>query len=240
DRQLGRVLALHNLRHRRPHRATADPADLPARRAELASRAAFVQAHQPDPAPAQWRPAVCLAEPARPVAGGRAPALPPCRAAWRGAVAAASPAGFHHALHRAARGDAARHLRAGRPADLAAWPGSTGRRQPPSRVAVERARPGRLHAAGRAGQGQRRAAAVLRPADRVHRAGTSIAAAEGKARRVHRACLLIFAIIPALAILIYLAWIGVTGVITGGPALRPWTYAQRLLTEPRVLFDYLQ
>ena len=63
---------------------------------------------------------------------------------------------------------------------------------------------------------------------------------EGKARRVHRACLLIFAIIPALAILIYLTWIGVTGVITGGPALRPWTYAQRLLTEPRVLFDYLQ
>jgi len=63
---------------------------------------------------------------------------------------------------------------------------------------------------------------------------------EGKARRVHRACLLIFAIIPALAILIYLTWIGVTGVIIGGPALRPWTYAQRLLTEPRVLFDYLQ
>src|SRR6185437_6148071 len=63
---------------------------------------------------------------------------------------------------------------------------------------------------------------------------------EGKARRAHCACLLIFAVIPALAIAAYLAWVGVTGIISGGPALRPWTYAQRLLTEPRVLVDYLQ
>ncbi|OOG52861.1 hypothetical protein B0E47_16565 [Rhodanobacter sp. B05] len=62
----------------------------------------------------------------------------------------------------------------------------------------------------------------------------------GSARRAHRACLLIFAAIPALAIVAYLAWVGVTGIIGGGPASRPWTYAQRLLTEPRVLLDYLQ
>lgn len=61
-----------------------------------------------------------------------------------------------------------------------------------------------------------------------------------KPERAHRTLLLIFALLPALAICAYLAWVGVHGVITGGPALRPWTYAQRLLTEPRVLMDYLQ
>lgn len=61
-----------------------------------------------------------------------------------------------------------------------------------------------------------------------------------KARRAYRSFLLVFAIIPALLIAVYLTWVGVSGVIAGGPALRPWTYAQRLLTEPRVLMDYLQ
>lgn len=62
----------------------------------------------------------------------------------------------------------------------------------------------------------------------------------GSARHAHRAFLFVFAIVPALAILTYLSWVGVSGIITGGPAGRPWTYAQRLLTEPRVLMDYLQ
>jgi len=50
----------------------------------------------------------------------------------------------------------------------------------------------------------------------------------------------VFAVFPAAVIGFYLVWIGVHGIITGGPAMRPWTYAQRLLTEPRVLIDYLQ
>lgn len=57
--------------------------------------------------------------------------------------------------------------------------------------------------------------------------------------RTYRAFLLIFAVIPTVAICSYLFWVGVHGLITGGPAFRPWTYGQRLLTEPRVLIDYL-
>jgi protein O-mannosyl-transferase len=61
----------------------------------------------------------------------------------------------------------------------------------------------------------------------------------GKAQRIHHAILIIFMVMPAMAICAYLTWVGVHGALTGGPALRPWTYAQRLLTEPRVLMDYL-
>ena len=62
----------------------------------------------------------------------------------------------------------------------------------------------------------------------------------GASQRAYRGILLIFAIIPAAILSAYLVWVGVHGIIAGGPALRPWTYAQRLLTEPRVLIDYLQ
>lgn len=55
----------------------------------------------------------------------------------------------------------------------------------------------------------------------------------------YRAFLLIFAVIPAVAVCGYLIWVGAHGLITGGPAFRPWTLGQRLLTEPRVLIDYL-
>lgn len=57
--------------------------------------------------------------------------------------------------------------------------------------------------------------------------------------RAYRRFLLIFAVIPGVAICGYLIWAGVHGLITGGPAFRPWTLGQRLLTEPRVLIDYL-
>ncbi|WP_426700422.1 tetratricopeptide repeat protein [Rhodanobacter sp. Col0626] len=60
------------------------------------------------------------------------------------------------------------------------------------------------------------------------------------AQRAQRALSLIFMLTPALAIGTYLGWVGVHGIIVGGPASRPWNYAQRLLTEPRVLIDYLQ
>jgi len=61
----------------------------------------------------------------------------------------------------------------------------------------------------------------------------------GRARRAYHVSLNLFATLPALTIATYLLWVGIRGIMLGGPALRPWTYAQRLLTEPRVLFDYL-
>lgn len=62
-----------------------------------------------------------------------------------------------------------------------------------------------------------------------------------RATRAYRAILLLVAVIPAAALLGYLAWCGLNGVLTGGTVgIRPWTCAQRLLTEPRVLMDYLR
>jgi hypothetical protein len=59
-------------------------------------------------------------------------------------------------------------------------------------------------------------------------------------QRVHRMVIWLLCVIPAAAICIYLLRIGVIGVLHGGNAgARSWTYAQRLLTEPRVLLDYL-
>lgn len=57
--------------------------------------------------------------------------------------------------------------------------------------------------------------------------------------RLHRWIMAVFAIIPTVMLCSFLTWVGVHGIITGGPPTRPWTYAQRLLTEPRVLLDYL-
>lgn len=60
-------------------------------------------------------------------------------------------------------------------------------------------------------------------------------------RRLHRAIMLVFGIVPATAILIYLLYIGAHGLWVGGPeGIRPWSIGQRLLTEPRVLMDYLK
>lgn len=60
------------------------------------------------------------------------------------------------------------------------------------------------------------------------------------AKRMHRALLFFLVAIPSLAICTYLVWIGVQGIAAGGNVGgRPWSYAQRLLTEPRVLMDYL-
>lgn len=59
-------------------------------------------------------------------------------------------------------------------------------------------------------------------------------------RRTHCALLLVFVVLPVVAIGTYLIWTGLHGIFLGGNADgRPWTYAQRLLTEPRVLVDYL-
>lgn len=62
---------------------------------------------------------------------------------------------------------------------------------------------------------------------------------DGVTQRAYRAFQCIFIFLPAIAICSYLIWTGIHGVLVGGPALRPWTYGQRMLTEPRVLMDYL-
>jgi tetratricopeptide (TPR) repeat protein len=49
----------------------------------------------------------------------------------------------------------------------------------------------------------------------------------------------LFAWLPAALISLYLTWEGVHGLLFGISSLRPWTMGQRLLTEPRVLMDYL-
>lgn len=60
-------------------------------------------------------------------------------------------------------------------------------------------------------------------------------------RRAYRTFLLLAVIIPAVTVLAYLGWTGIHGILVGGtPGVRPWTYGQRLLTEPRVLMDYLR
>ncbi|WP_237710288.1 tetratricopeptide repeat protein [Rhodanobacter fulvus] len=59
-------------------------------------------------------------------------------------------------------------------------------------------------------------------------------------KRAHRLVIWLFAIIPTMGICLYLVRIGATGILHGGNAgIRSWTYAQRLLTEPRVVMDYL-
>jgi len=45
---------------------------------------------------------------------------------------------------------------------------------------------------------------------------------------------------PTLLIASYLAYEGWSGLVHGVSAVRPWTLGQRLLTEPRVLMNYLQ
>ena len=61
-----------------------------------------------------------------------------------------------------------------------------------------------------------------------------------KAKRTHRTILLVFVAIPTLAICTYLISVGAHGILAGGNAGgRPWSLMQRLLTEPRVLMDYL-
>lgn len=61
------------------------------------------------------------------------------------------------------------------------------------------------------------------------------------ARRTHRGVMLVFGIIPSVAIGLYLVYIAVHGIMLGGVVgIRPWTIGQRLLTEPRVLMDYLK
>lgn len=58
--------------------------------------------------------------------------------------------------------------------------------------------------------------------------------------RVYRWALWLVAGPPALFLSIYLLQAGYLGIAHGISAVRPWTLGERLLTEPRVLIDYLR
>jgi len=56
--------------------------------------------------------------------------------------------------------------------------------------------------------------------------------------RMYRRAFALLGWLPALLLLAYLVQTGITGTIHG--VGRPWTIGQRLLTEPRILFQYLE
>lgn len=63
----------------------------------------------------------------------------------------------------------------------------------------------------------------------------------GAARRKHQVVMIAFGVIPAAVALGYVLWAGLHSLWIGGlVGVRPWSIGQRLLTEPRVLMDYLK
>ena len=56
---------------------------------------------------------------------------------------------------------------------------------------------------------------------------------------LYRWALGLLAWLPAALIALYLLRAGWTGFVDGVPSIRPWTMGQRLLTEPRILVNYL-
>ncbi len=57
--------------------------------------------------------------------------------------------------------------------------------------------------------------------------------------RSYRVGMTLFAVVPTLFVFAYLAYEGWHGIFRGISAVRPWTLVQRLMTEPRVLMQYL-
>jgi protein O-mannosyl-transferase len=61
----------------------------------------------------------------------------------------------------------------------------------------------------------------------------------GKEMRLYKGAMLLVAWLPTSLVAGYLLEQGWSGLTRGISSLRPWTLGQRLLTEPRVLLDYL-
>lgn len=62
----------------------------------------------------------------------------------------------------------------------------------------------------------------------------------GQAKLAHRSVMWTLGVVPAAAILAYLTRVAVLGMLHGNNVgIRPWSTTQRLLTEPRILLDYL-
>lgn len=77
---------------------------------------------------------------------------------------------------------------------------------------------------------------LLRP--RISLASSSTSA-NPSPLRTYRRSMLLLACLPAAAVSSYLLYCGWSGFVHGISSVRPWTLGQRLLTEPRVLMDYL-
>ena len=63
--------------------------------------------------------------------------------------------------------------------------------------------------------------------------------ASDRRQRIYRRSMWLFAWLPATLVAAYLLEQGWSGFTRGISSVRPWTLGQRLLTEPRVLMDYL-
>lgn len=61
----------------------------------------------------------------------------------------------------------------------------------------------------------------------------------GREWRIYRRMMCLLAWLPTSLLASYLLYQGWTGITFGISSTRPWTLAQRLLSEPRVLIDYL-
>lgn len=70
----------------------------------------------------------------------------------------------------------------------------------------------------------------------LHRASSDAVSHPGN---VYRRAMLLLAWLPTLAVICFLLHEGWSGLVHGISSVRPWTLGQRLLTEPRVLMDYL-
>jgi len=68
---------------------------------------------------------------------------------------------------------------------------------------------------------------------------TEVAPTEDRERRVYAWAMVVFGWLPAALVAGYLLDSAWNGFVHGVSAVRPWTMGQRLLTEPRVLMDYL-
>lgn len=80
---------------------------------------------------------------------------------------------------------------------------------------------------------------LMRPTDTSRYGLEPTGQTHARVRRLNNWALALLAWPTAVAVVAYLVWQGWTGWHAGASALRPWTLPQRLLTEPRVLFDYL-
>jgi len=69
--------------------------------------------------------------------------------------------------------------------------------------------------------------------------GHSITAVEQHRQRIYRRSMWLFGWLPTAIVGGYLLEQGWSGLTLGISSVRPWTLGQRLLTEPRVLLDYL-
>lgn len=63
---------------------------------------------------------------------------------------------------------------------------------------------------------------------------------KGVVHRAHLILMILLGALPSIALITYVLWTGIHGLGIGLIGTRSWSIGQRLLTEPRVLMDYLQ